>query len=50
MAVDMRGMEADVELAGDWAINTIENLADDQPQKCSPNMAIDDGLEREEPC
>jgi hypothetical protein len=50
MAVDMRGMEADVELAGDWAINTIENLADDQPQKCSPDVAIDHGLEREEPC
>ena len=48
MAVDMRGMETDVELAGDRTINTIENLADDQPQKCSPDMAVDDGLQRDE--
>lgn len=50
MAVNMRGVEANVELAGNWAIDTIENLADDQPQKCGPYMTIDDGLEREEPC
>lgn len=49
MAVNVRGVEANVELAGNWAVDTIENLADDQPQKCCPDMAIDDGLEREEP-
>lgn len=44
----MWGMEADVKLAGNWAINTVENLADNQPQKCGADVAIYDRLKRNE--
>jgi hypothetical protein len=45
MAVDMRGMEADVELAGDWAIDTIENLTHNEPYQGRANVAINDRLQ-----
>ena len=50
MPVNVWGMEADVELAGNWAINTVENLADNQPQKCGADVAIYDRLKRDEAC
>ena len=50
MPVNVWGMDADVELAGNWAINTVENLAHNQPQKCGADVAIYDRLKRDEAC
>jgi hypothetical protein len=49
MAIYMRGMKADIELAGDGPIDAVENLAHNEPQKCGTDMTVDDRLQRDEP-
>ena len=49
MAVDMGGMKADIEPSGYRAIDAVEDLAHNEPQKCGTDMAVDDRLERDEP-
>ena len=49
MAIYMRCMKADIELAGNWAVNAVEDLAHNEPQKSGTDMAVDDRLERDKP-
>ena len=49
MAIYMRCMKADIELAGNGAVDAVEDLAHNEPQKCGTDMAVDDRLQRDKP-
>lgn len=48
MAVNMRGVEADVEFAGDWAIDPVQDLADNEPQERGADVAVNNRLQCDE--
>jgi hypothetical protein len=49
VSVDMGSVDAHIEPTSDRPIDSIENLADNEPYKCRSNVAIDDGLQRNQP-
>ena len=49
MAINMGRVQTDIKPAGNWTIDAVEDLARNQPQKCGTDMAVYDGLERDEP-
>ena len=48
MAVNMGRMKADVELAGNRAVNAIENLAHDEPEEGGTDVSVNHGLKGDE--
>ena len=48
MAVNMGSMKTDIESSGYRPIDSIENLAHDEPQESGADKAINDGLECDE--
>ena len=46
MSVDVGSVETNVEPSSDWSIDPIQNLAHNEPQECRPNVAINNGLQR----
>ena len=48
MAINMGSVKADVEFAGNRAVNTIENLTHNEPQKGSADIAVNDRLKCDE--
>ena len=49
MAIYMRCVKADIELAGNGAVDAVEDLAHNEPQKRGTDMAVYDRLQRDKP-
>jgi len=45
MAVNMGRVQTDIKLAGNRAVNTIENLANDEPEEGRADVAVNHGLQ-----